>query len=460
MPKSTWNERYRGEGGGGYAGSISYGGLATAIRAGYATASTDTGHVGGSGAFALNADGTLNQGLIHDFARRSLHEMVLKAKALINAHYGASAEVLVLERLLHRRPPGPDGGAALPGEYDGLVIAAPAINWERFIPAETLAADRDEPDARRADPSAKLNARQQRRGLRLRRRRRRHRRRDQRSAQVRLRPGRIGLPGGRRPRAVSAAGGGRGAQDLERPARREQRHSGSGSAWSAAPRSPASPARTRSRSRRPFPLLGHAGPAFDWHTRHASRASSRTSGLSQTKFNDVIGTDEDNLQRFRKHGGKIIIWHGEADQLIFPRGTVNYYDRVLTGNGGLKHVDDFVRLFLAPGVGALRRRRGPEPRRHASKRWSTGSRTATRRRRSWPRARCRTAHAHAAAVRVPEDREVDRAGQHRRRRELRLCRRPARYRRLQDHRPRLQLRSRPGGRPSARLYLRSGGALL
>jgi hypothetical protein len=33
MPKDTWNRRYRGEGGGGYAGSISYGGLGAGIRA-------------------------------------------------------------------------------------------------------------------------------------------------------------------------------------------------------------------------------------------------------------------------------------------------------------------------------------------------------------------------------------------------------------------------------------------
>ena len=41
----------------------------------------------------------------------------------------------------------------------------------------------------------------------------------------------------------------------------------------------------------------------------------------------------------------MIIWHGEADQLIFPRGTVNYFNRVLTGNGGHRHVDTFARLF-------------------------------------------------------------------------------------------------------------------
>jgi Tannase and feruloyl esterase len=88
LPKDTWNGRYRGEGGGGYAGQISYGGLAAGIRAGYATASTDTGHpssVGGT--FALNADGTLNTQAIVDFAERSLRELAIKSKAVIKAYY-------------------------------------------------------------------------------------------------------------------------------------------------------------------------------------------------------------------------------------------------------------------------------------------------------------------------------------------------------------------------------------
>src|SRR5262245_62534995 len=136
MPTSTWNERYRGEGGGGYAGSISYGGLATGIRAGYATASTDTGHVGSSGAFALNPDGTLNDGLIHDFAERSLHELVLKAKALINAFYGSAPKYSYWNGCSTGGRQGLMAVQRFPEEYDGLVIAAPAINWERFIPSE------------------------------------------------------------------------------------------------------------------------------------------------------------------------------------------------------------------------------------------------------------------------------------------------------------------------------------
>src|SRR5262245_61757122 len=76
LPKDTWNGRYRGEGGGGYAGTISYAGLAAGIRAGYATASTDTGHAASAGgSFALNADGSLNKPLVVDFAERSLHAL-------------------------------------------------------------------------------------------------------------------------------------------------------------------------------------------------------------------------------------------------------------------------------------------------------------------------------------------------------------------------------------------------
>src|SRR5205809_4663659 len=89
LPKDTWNGNYRGEGGGGYAGSVSYGGLAEGVRGGYATASTDTGHpASAGGSFALNPDGTLNTQLIGDFAERSLHELATKAKAVIAAFYG------------------------------------------------------------------------------------------------------------------------------------------------------------------------------------------------------------------------------------------------------------------------------------------------------------------------------------------------------------------------------------
>jgi hypothetical protein len=85
----AWTNRFRGVGGGGYAGTISWGALAFAVLGGSATASTDTGHssfapntgVGGGG-FALKqpAD-TLNLGLIKDFAERSELELARKEQS-------------------------------------------------------------------------------------------------------------------------------------------------------------------------------------------------------------------------------------------------------------------------------------------------------------------------------------------------------------------------------------------
>jgi hypothetical protein len=57
----------------------------------------------------------------------------------------------------------------------------------------------------------------------------------------------------------------------------------------------------------------------------------------------------------------MIIWHGEADSLIFPRGTVDYCERVLRANGGQTRVGQFARLFMAPGVGHCGGGDGPSP---------------------------------------------------------------------------------------------------
>jgi hypothetical protein len=62
-------------------------------------------------------------------------------------------------------------------------------------------------------------------------------------------------------------------------------------------------------------------------------------------------TDNPDLAAFRDHGGKLILWHGFADQLIMPEGTIDYYDeRGNTLGGGYRHTQEFARLFMAPGI--------------------------------------------------------------------------------------------------------------
>src|SRR5437899_2406628 len=46
LPTSNWNGSLESVGNGAWAGTISYPAMATALAAGYATASTDTGHAG------------------------------------------------------------------------------------------------------------------------------------------------------------------------------------------------------------------------------------------------------------------------------------------------------------------------------------------------------------------------------------------------------------------------------
>ncbi|KAL6817595.1 Tannase/feruloyl esterase [Trichoderma camerunense] len=71
---------------------------------------------------------------------------------------------------------------------------------------------------------------------------------------------------------------------------------------------------------------------------------------SDKEYDAIIGTDNPNLSGFQKSGGKLLMWHGLSDQLIFPKGTVEYRNRVERLMGGSDKVNDFFRLFLAPGV--------------------------------------------------------------------------------------------------------------
>jgi len=57
-----------------------------------------------------------------------------------------------------------------------------------------------------------------------------------------------------------------------------------------------------------------------------------------------------DLSAFRRAGGKLIIWHGWADQSIPPAGTLDYYQRLWEHNGGLRKTQQFARLFMVPAV--------------------------------------------------------------------------------------------------------------
>ena len=87
LPVTNWNGRFRGNGGGGFSGG-SAGSLPGPVAQGYAAGATDTGHEGGSGSFALDANGRLNWPAIQDNAYLGIHEMTVVGQALTRTFYG------------------------------------------------------------------------------------------------------------------------------------------------------------------------------------------------------------------------------------------------------------------------------------------------------------------------------------------------------------------------------------
>ena len=132
MPVSGWNGKFQAVGGGGFAGVISYGAIATALNRGYATASTDTGHSTPGGSWALG-----RPELVIDFAYRAIHEMTVKAKAIVEAFYGRVPRYSYFVGCSTGGRQGLMEAQRFPNDYDGIVAGAPANYWTR-MPAGNL----------------------------------------------------------------------------------------------------------------------------------------------------------------------------------------------------------------------------------------------------------------------------------------------------------------------------------
>ena len=107
--------------------SISNDAMAAALREGYATASTDTGHKSKEtpgGSFAAGHPEKLI-----DYGYRAVHEMTLAAKKLIEAHYGKAARLAYWNSCSNGGRQGLMEAQRYPEDFDGIVAGAPAANW-------------------------------------------------------------------------------------------------------------------------------------------------------------------------------------------------------------------------------------------------------------------------------------------------------------------------------------------
>jgi feruloyl esterase len=366
MPLEGWNGRFQGVGGGGYSGGSPQA-LALPVSQGYAAGSTDTGHPGASGNFALDANGRLNWQLIRDNAYLGIHDMTVVGKAVVAAFYGRPAHHAYWNGCSTGGRQGLSEAQRYPNDYDGILSAAPAINWSRFIPAELwpqlvmLQAGDFLPQCKFAAFQAAAVQACDRLG-------------------DRVKDGVIGDPlrcdfDPRTQVGTVTPCGTITAQDADVVAKILAGPRGSGgdflwygltpgSSFAGLALTATSGATTVGV---PFPIaLTHIGvwllqnPSWDWTTATFAQYE-QWFVQSVEEYTAVIGTDNPDLRAFKQAGGKLVIWHGLADQLIFPQGTVNYYERVKALMGGAKKTEELARLFLAPGVAHCAGGAGPAP---------------------------------------------------------------------------------------------------
>ncbi|EFC81948.1 tannase/feruloyl esterase family alpha/beta hydrolase [Parafrankia sp. EUN1f] len=373
LPTSTWNGRFQGTGGGGYATSLQLGGISlgesvatlpSAVKEGYAAAATDSG-IGfnplSPSAWALKADGTVNTGLLTNFAHRSIHDMTVAAKQVVASFYGQQASYSYWNGCSTGGRQGMMEAQRYPADYDGIMASAPAINWDTFVPAElwpqvVMNDLKTYPSACKFKvfTDAAIAACNQ---------------GDTVAGGLINQPETCNFD----PRSligkvvfcdlVFQTITANDAEVVRRIWEGPKTADGQ-QVWNGLPKGAAIDmvAGTTSdllgrRSGSPNSLIADWVKYFLLKQPSADIATITPSqlltliGQSQTEYKAIIGTDNPDLTAFKDRGGKIIGWHGLADQLIFPQGTVKYYQRVQATMGGAASTNDFYRLFLAPGVG-------------------------------------------------------------------------------------------------------------
>ena len=364
IPTSNWNGRFLGTGGGGFSGGSANGVVAPAV-AGYAAGATDTGHEGGSGSFALEANGRLNWQAIRNNAHVGIHEMTVTGKALTQALYGVAPRYSYFNGCSTGGRQGLMEAQRYPQDYNGIVSGAPAINWNRFHIQHLWGPVVMNASANPV-PACKLSAAT--------------------AAAIAACDGVDGVKDGViedpnrctfDPKALVGTSAGECGTFTEADANvvrklwEGPRRADGTFLWHGLPRGADlnSLWTNRGTPLRPQPFqismdwfryFLTQDPKFDGNA-VTPDAYERFWDQSVEQYGLVFGTDNPDLAAFRDGGGKTIVWHGWADQLITAEGTVDYYTRVQQQMGGAKKTAEFIRLFMAPDVGHCGGGAGPAP---------------------------------------------------------------------------------------------------
>jgi hypothetical protein len=350
--QGAWNGRTQGLGGGGCLGNLA---VNSAVNTGYVGSGTDGGH--GLADFnceaGVNTDGTYNLQFINDFFRNGIKEQILFSKAVAVHYYGMKPAYNYWNGCSTGGRQGYLLAQELPGELDGILANAPAMYWTRFQTAQMWGQIAMKDRVGAPISAAKLN---------------------QTTAS-----------------AVAACDAADGITDGVISDPRTCKFSAQANVCGA-PGAPAAPncltlqeadaidkiwdgPRNADGNKiwfgldRGTPLTGLNGTSpfflgvtqfhwdehnrsFDWKT--VSEAGyPKVAQDGSRNIADVTDTFG-NLDAFRHSGGKLLTFVGANDQLIMPRGVINYYRgqafRLGHDEADFDRLQKFYRLFRAPGV--------------------------------------------------------------------------------------------------------------
>jgi hypothetical protein len=357
---ANWNGRFYMFGNGGWAGESfdAPGRLqnhARALRAGFATASTDTGH---SAALEPGASFALNRQKLLDYGFRSLHVTAEAAKLLVRTYYGASPTKSYYDGCSQGGRQGLTIAQRFPNDFDGIIAGSPALynSGNMVARAYWMQGLKSNPF-----PASKL-------GLLA------DRVYEKCDAKDGVKDGVIDSP---------LSCGFQAARDLPRCAEgTDQPGCFSASEIVSASRIYSDIFRQGKRFFPGWPVgaevlgsngqsgwLGQAIAAPNRGSVWADYAQSFLrfmvmpgvdAGQAIAQFDidkeipnlvflhQVIDANDPDLTAFRRHGGKLIMYFGWADPQLNPRVAVEYYDQVVGRIGD--STGDFFRLFMAPGM--------------------------------------------------------------------------------------------------------------
>ena len=341
LPAQNWNNKFQAVGNGAWTGAIGYAAMADALRRGYATSSTDTGHVGGSASFALGHPEKLT-----DFAYRSEHEMTVKAKAIVNAFYGSAPKYSYWNGCSAGGRQALKEAQMFPADFDGIIAGSPGLDWSgRSAQAVRVAQALLKEDARLTPVKAQVLH----------------------AAAVQacdaldgLKDGLIDNPAACKfdPKVVECkAADGPGcltpaqvatarliyAPTVNPKTKRELAGLAPGSelgwtdqGWSAS---------ARATGLDHYRFVVFKDPTWDLDRFNAETDLARIDEGESA----AVNANDPNLKPFFDRGGKLLQYHGWSDPQISALNSTEYYKRVVAAVGAGK-VQASYRLFMAPGM--------------------------------------------------------------------------------------------------------------